>query len=180
MLHRHNRRHKVEIQNVHRETLPALKLVGKKYTNTDRVNGGYGAHWHTWFENDWFEQLEALPQPTGAAESGFLGFMRCNGNDEDFEYWIGLFVSSKSPVPEGFAALDLPAGEVGVCWLHGREKDGIFSQHNRCEEELEKQGWEFFYDANGYKLFFERYNCPRWTTPDEKGQVILDYAIFIK
>ena len=27
---------------------------------------------------------------------------------------------------------------------------------------------------------FERYNCPRFTTPDEKGNVILDYGISIE
>ena len=27
---------------------------------------------------------------------------------------------------------------------------------------------------------FERYNCPRFTTPDEKGNVILDYALSVK
>ena len=26
---------------------------------------------------------------------------------------------------------------------------------------------------------FERYNCPRYTTPDENGNVILDYAVSI-
>ena len=27
---------------------------------------------------------------------------------------------------------------------------------------------------------FERYNCPRFTTPDEEGNVILDYGISIE
>lgn len=27
---------------------------------------------------------------------------------------------------------------------------------------------------------FKRYNCPRFTTPDEKGNAILDYAISIE
>jgi len=29
-------------------------------------------------------------------------------------------------------------------------------------------------------VFFELYNCPRFTTPDDKGNVILDYGFYLK
>ena len=34
-------------------------------------------------------------------------------------------------------------------------------------------------DAENRTCFFERYVCPRFTTPDENGSVILDYGIFL-
>ncbi len=33
---------------------------------------------------------------------------------------------------------------------------------------------------DGAFWFFERYQCPRFTTPDEKGNVILDMCYFVK
>ncbi|MDF2880797.1 MAG: AraC family transcriptional regulator [Clostridiaceae bacterium] len=36
-------------------------------------------------------------------------------------------------------------------------------------------GWK----AAENSCFFERYNCQRFTTPDEKGKVILDYCIYL-
>lgn len=47
--------------------------------------------------------------------------------------------------------------------------------HNMCLEELKTHG--FLRKEDDW--CFERYNCPRFTTPDENGNVILDYGIAI-
>jgi hypothetical protein len=48
--------------------------------------------------------------------------------------------------------------------------------HDMCLEELKALGYKRKEDD----WCFERYNCPRFTTPDEKGNVILDYGISIE
>lgn len=42
-----------------------------------------------------------------------------------------------------------------------------------CQAELDRRGW-VRKDAGWH---FERYNCPRFTTPDAQGNVILDYGV---
>lgn len=48
--------------------------------------------------------------------------------------------------------------------------------HNMCLEALKAQGLK----RKEYDWCFKRYNCPRFTTPDENGDVILDYGIAIE
>jgi len=174
--------HMIEIQNVHLEYLPPLQFIGKRCT---RRKGGYGAHWQEWFDKDWFAPLVALPEVPGV-ETGYIGLMRCDGVHDkkgrfpNFEYWIGTMDLPESPVPPGYESIDLPASPVGVCWLRGRVEDGIYGQHNRCEEAVKAQGQELHTDPRGFRYFFERYNGERFYTPDEEGRVILDYGIYVK
>lgn len=39
---------------------------------------------------------------------------------------------------------------------------------------------EFKLDERGYVAQFENGLCPRFTTPDENGNVILDYCFYVK
>ena len=48
--------------------------------------------------------------------------------------------------------------------------------HNMCLNELSLRGYKRREDS----WCLERYNCPRFTTPDENGDIILDYAIAIE
>ncbi|MCL2697943.1 MAG: hypothetical protein FWE74_07665 [Oscillospiraceae bacterium] len=170
-----------QIIKTYKETLPTLRLIGKRYSNADRdEHGGYGAKWGEWFENGWFDVLEAL----GAAENtenGYLGFMRCNGTD-DFEYWIGMFFAPGTDAPDGYEHLDLNGGEAGICWIKGNADDGsIYGLHEKCVEELKKNNMgDFKYDGKNFLYHFERYNCPRFTQKDSDGNVILDYGIYLK
>lgn len=165
-----------EIIKVYREELPSLRLIGKRYTNSDRgANGSFSGKWGEWFKNGYFgplEKLGALPENGDA----YLGLMRIT---DEFEYWIGMFFPEGTPVPEGYEYTDFPAGSIGTCWIYGREDNGeIFGEkiHNKCLEKVKEKGWELTENA----VFFERYNCPRYTNADEKGNVILDYCMYIK
>lgn len=165
-----------EVIKVYRETLPALRLIGKRYTDEDRSpEGGFGGKWGEWFQKGYFDSLQnmkSLPE----AEGAYLGFMRCNG---EFEYWIGMFFPEDTPVPEGYQYLDIPQGDVGTCWIHGYEDTGeLYGQeaHNVCISKIEEKGWH----VSENPWFLERYNCPRFTAPDEQGKVILDYCILLK
>ena len=44
---------------------------------------------------------------------------------------------------------------------------------------MKKQGMEIISDEAGAYWFFERYTCPRFTTPDEDGNVILDICQYV-
>jgi hypothetical protein len=167
-----------EIVKVCKEHQPALRFIGKLYTDADRENGGFGHKWGEWFQNGWFDTLEKLGNVEDI-ENGYLGFMRCY---PDFEYWIGMFMPPGTAAPEGYGFVDLEEGDVGICWIKGEENDGaIYGMHGQCLERLRENGMsEYRADDTGRAFFFERYNCPRFTEKDNDGSIILDYGIYLK
>jgi hypothetical protein len=170
-----------EIIKVYKEHFPALRLIGKCYTNADRV-GGFGHKWAEWFQNGWFGELEKLGDASNM-DGSYLGFMRCDCSDADntFEYWIGMFFPSNTPVPEGYGFIDLDEGSIGICWIKGKEEDGsIYCMHDECIAKFKENHMGIFRSDNEKRIcFFERYHCPRFTEKDEQGCVILDYGIYL-
>ncbi|SFJ58879.1 hypothetical protein SAMN02799624_05131 [Paenibacillus sp. UNC496MF] len=175
-----------EIINVRKEHFPSLRFVGKRYTDKDRgADGGFGNKWNEWSQSGWFDVLEKLG-PLEEVENGSLGFMGCSDNNA-FEYWIGMFFPEQTAVPEGFASIDLPESDVGICWIKGRSDNGeIFGAepHRMCMDKLAEHGLGQFRDnlkGNDRKWwhFFERYNCPRFTNKQPDGTVILDYGMYL-
>jgi hypothetical protein len=47
-----------EIIKTYKEHFPAIRLIGKRYTDADRANGSFGAQWAEWHVNGWFDPLE--------------------------------------------------------------------------------------------------------------------------
>jgi len=170
-----------EIIKVYRESLPPLRFIGKCYTIVDRKEG-YGHKWGEWFQNGWFAELEQLGEAKNI-DNGYIGFMRYNSNDAEntFEYWIGMFFLVNTPIPEGYEFIDLDEGNIGVCWIQGKEEDGsIYSMHEACITQFRENNMDHFKsDAENRIYFFERYNCPRFTQKDEQGNVILDYGTYL-
>lgn len=157
----------VRIREIRRESCPAARLIGKKYAGIP--------NWGEWWENDWFATLEAnqrLPF-NGDAYIGAVHIV-----DGCPERWIGMFFPVDTEAPAGFQAVDIEPLDYAVCFLSDREGSGDFytmDTHNMCLEELKARGME----RKEGDWCFERYNCPRFTTPDAEGNVILDYGISI-
>jgi predicted transcriptional regulator YdeE len=171
-----------EITKSYIQSIPAVRFIGIKYRDEDRVGGGFGSQWGNWFENNRFEKLEALMKDelkkVYEDADAYIGFMRWK-EGEPFQYWIGMFLPEGTDVPEGYDFVDMPEGKLGVCWLHGPEGE-LYCKEDKCAEKLVQEGHEIISDENGAWWFFERYGCPRFTTPDEEGQVILDICHYIK
>jgi len=166
-----------EIIKTYRQDVKAVRFIGKKYGESDRAEGSFAAKWGEWFENGWFGVIENAAGGSIASvyEDGdaYIGLMR-GGHNEPFEYWIGCFTPEGTGVPEGFACVDFPAGALGVCWIYGKESEVYFLE-GQCGERLIKDG----FDADS-TWCFERYACPRFTTPDETGNIILDICFYLK
>ena len=63
--------------------------------------------------------------------------------------------------------------------MYSKENSSEFysiETHDMCLEELKAR--HLIRKENDW--CFERYNCPRFTTPDANGNVILDYAVSIE
>lgn len=170
----------MEIKRIYKQSLPATRFIGKKYSDDDRVDGSFGAKWGEAFETGLFERLEAIAGEQFFEDSGaYIGLMR-HLDGEPFEYWIGMFMKPDTAVPEGLDYHDFPAAPIGVAWVYGNESNGeLYCHEDVICPRLADEGLELAI-MDGAFWFFERYQCPRFTTPDEKGNVILDMCYFVK
>ncbi|MCL2203838.1 MAG: GyrI-like domain-containing protein [Defluviitaleaceae bacterium] len=156
-----------EIIKTYRQSVDAARFIGKKYSHADFEGSSIFEKWGEWFRAGWFDQLEKL----GDVGEGQIGLIRTY--DGVHEYYIGYFMPEGTAAPEGFIHVDFPAGELGVCWVRGKDGE-VYGQEGRCLEKLAESGITV---SGGWS--FERYNCPRFTTPDEKGHIILDVCFFL-
>ena len=167
----------VEIIKAYRQSLGAMRFIGKKYGNEDRVDGMFGAKWGEWFQNGWFDviekQIECPLNETYEDGDAYIGLMR-DGHGGPFEYWIGCFMPYGTVAPDGFEYIDFTESNLGVCWLYGKEAD-VYLKEGECAQRLMDEGFKLIGD-----WCFERYGCPRFTTPDEKGNIILDICFFVQ
>jgi len=171
----------VEIIKTYRQSFGASRFIGKKYSDADRdLRGGFGEKWDEWLGNDRFEVIKNnIAENWGEIQedgNAYIGLMR-HKDGEPFQYWIGMFTSENTAVPEGFEHIDFPKSELGVCRVYGKESD-VYCHD--CGEKLAENGFEVIADERGAHWFFERYVEPRFTAPDEKGNVILDMCFYIK
>lgn len=171
-----------EIIKSYVQQVPAVRFVGLKYGDEDRVNGGFGSQWGEWFQSNRFSKLETLLteefRNSYEDADAYLGFMRWK-EGEPFQYWIGMFLPEGTEIPEGFGYLDVPEAKLGVCWIQGLEQE-LYCNEDKCAEQTAKDGYEIIQDKEGAWLFFERYGCPRFTQKDDQGRVILDICHYIR
>ena len=175
------------VTKVYKESFPALRFIGMRYTNDDRVDDGFGKHWGEWWTNERFGRLKEAVASAPYDEST-IGLMTMRGDMSDFTYWIGLFFPAGSTTPEGFDFIDLPESNIGVGWVCGNEDNGeIFGAppHEAVCKKLEDEKIGAFRndiagEGSDTYCFFERYNCPRFTEKDENGNVTLDYGNYLK
>ena len=73
-------------------------------------------------------------------------------------------------VPEGFEYVDLPPADYAVCFNRDSRQT-----REACLERIAALGLRV---KEGGRL--ERYNCPRFTAPDEQGCVVLDWAVDVE
>jgi len=153
-----------------------MRFIGKKYP-------GFGGWWGEWFANGWFDAVEAAMGGVDAIlklwenGGGYVGLER-RAEGQPFEYWLGMFTPADTPVPEGFSCVDFPSMGLGTCWIYGKENE--VHDTSRCKGAVEAEGMRLWKDAAGGVWAFENCLCPRYTTPDEAGNVILDYCYFVE
>jgi len=76
-------------------------------------------------------------------------------------------------------AVDFPEADLGAVRVTGKE-DETTDREKDCLFELGRAGLEAIKDSEGAWWCLERYGCPGYAGPDEKGNVILDICYFIR
>ena len=165
-----------EIMKAYKEKVPGMRFIGKKYNE-------FG-HWGDWSATGRFDTIENAMGGVGSIRNmwedggGYVGLERHKENDP-FAYWIGMFTPPDIRVPDEFLFIDFPETYFGVCWIYGKESD-THRLTAYCAQALKHEGIEIMSDENGAVWSFENCTCPRFTTPDERGNVILDYCYFVR
>jgi hypothetical protein len=128
-----------EIIKTVRESYPALRFIGKRYTDKDRdpATGMYSHIWGEWFASGRFGELEKLAPSAPEHDGAYIALMGFGA--DGFEYWIGMWFPPDTPVPGGFDYADAPPLEAGVCWIKGTEPE-IYTQSVQCSVELFSNG----------------------------------------
>lgn len=168
-----------EIIKVYRQSIPAMRFIGKNY--------GSGMHpdWGDAFASDVFGKIEKASGGEGQSHKlyedndAYLGMYYRNAQTGAYDGWVGMFAAVGTDIPEGLNCIDFPAQHIGVCWIYGKESE-VHSLISQCADKLTEEGMTLQSDENGPVGCFERDLCPRFTTPDEKGNIILDYCYFVK
>jgi hypothetical protein len=93
---------------------------------------------------------------------------------------LQMFFPPNTEAPKGYDYIDLGESDIAVCWIKGKEDGGIYEMHDEYISKYHENGIaNFRSDDKDRAYFFERYQCPRFTQPDEQGNVILDYGIYL-
>jgi len=161
--------------NLQVKELPQMCVVGRaiKVPSSMETNP-IPALWGQCFGDGTFETLDALE--SYHLEKDYVGWMG-EWDEEGFVYICGMLMRPDVPVPEGFDFRELPAAKAAVGWIQGQEWEVVTAAHELTVGALAEQGYEPNWAA-GWSM--ELYNCPRYTNPDENGELILDYYIPIK
>ena len=116
-------------------------------------------------------------QPVGIEDdNAYIGLMR-HKPGEPFEYWIGMFFAADAHAPDGYDYVNFDESRLGVAWLKGAEAE-IYSAEDVAVNGLTEAGYHPAADRNGAHWYMERYACPRFTEPDQQGNVTLDICVF--
>ncbi len=155
--------------------MPKVYLVGKeKQYNIEAHLKGENqipALWDRCFTDGTFSTLEK--QSDFIYDPSYVGLMiDWDMGYGKFSYICGMLFKEGVTVPEGFVLREINAGKVGLCWIKGKETADIFSHaHGLTEQAIKDSG--LCPDFMSWSM--ELYNCPRFTAPDETGEIILDY-----
>lgn len=167
------------IIKVYKQPLPAMRFIGKNY--------GTGNHpdWGDAFNCNIFGKIEDASGSEEKSHSlyedadAYIGLYYLNSQMNGYDGWVGMFAFPGTEVPEGLQYIDFPEQNIGVCWIYGKRNE-VYNYISQCPDALKSAGIEIKLVQNLYLGHFERDLCPRFTTPDEKGNIILDYCYFIK
>jgi predicted transcriptional regulator YdeE len=157
--------------------LPDVLIVGKELRcNMEELmkgNNPIPAFWGKCFEENIFATLEE--QTDLIYNKDYVGIMLdWNNDDSHTSYIVGMLMKPGAAVPAGYFSRDLEATKVAIGFIQGKDTPDVCSNaHELTEQALKSED----FTCEKMTWCMELYNCPRYTTPDENDEIILDYYI---
>lgn len=166
-----------KIVKLEMKELPALSVIGKQIKVSMRklpTENPIPAFWEKCISDGTFATLEK--QTDFIVDDAYVGWMAdWPNNDGCFTYLCGMLMKINCPIPaSGFVSRTIEPATVAIGWIQGSSTSEVCSlAHEATQKALEENG----YSCDDAQWCMELYNCPRFTTPDENGNIILDYYI---
>lgn len=157
--------------------MPKVYVVGKelRYSMEALMKGDNRISdlWNQCFAEELFSLLEK--QKDYIYDPSYVGVMTdWDKGDGDFSYICGMLMNKGVAIPDGCVMREMNAAKVAVAQIKGKDAGDVCSNaHELTEQKLKVEG----YTCDNMKWCMEFYNCPRFTVPDENGEIILDYYI---
>ncbi len=157
--------------------LPKLYVIGKelRYNMEAHMKGDnrIGPFWGKCFEEKIFSTLEQ--QGDFIYDNAYVGIMLdWDKGDGDFSYICGMLFNEGATVPEGFVIREIKETKAALSWIKGKDTaDVCMNAHPITEQAIRDNGLS----TENMSWCMELYNCPRYTTPDQDGNITLDYYI---
>lgn len=157
--------------------LPKVYLVGKEIRHNieDYIKGNnrIPAFWDECLADGTFLALEK--QQSYIYEPAYVG--ACIDWDSGygtFSYICGMLFKEGVTVPEGYVLREIGEEKIGMCWIKGKDAaDVTGSAHTLTMQAIRNAGL----CPNQMRWSMQLFTSSRFSIPDEKGEVILDYYI---
>ena len=171
------------IVNTTRQKFPALRFIGKKYTEPldysvfDKVLVNLD-NWRLNYGFDPILEQSILGSETVYKEgNSYISLMR-RKDDGFFEYWLGMFVPKGAAIPHGYEMIDFPESGLGVCSVYGK-RNSIIHYDTLCREKLAEADICQKINTQTSEWFFQRYCWQKFFEDDRYGKRILEYCYFL-
>lgn len=157
--------------------MPDVLLVGKaiRHTRGEMAKGDnpIPAFWSRCFADGTFPALEA--QGDFVYNHGYAGVMTdWDSAYNGFCYVVGMLMKPGADVPQGFVSYPLDATRIATGWIQGKDAADVGEKaYAYTEQAVYSNG----YRCNQMKWCMELFTHPRYTTPDENGNIIMDYCL---
>ena len=160
--------------------LPDLFAVGKVLqTNMAEVSKAnpIPAFWDACFTDGTFNQIEKSSETLYNPD--YIGLMyNYNAATGDFCYMCGMLLTKEYLPSSDFRSYHLEPIKTAISWIRGADTIEICSKaHDLSMKAIHDEGYDW---ANAAGWVIELYNCPRFTSPDSEGHLILDYYVPIQ
>lgn len=150
-----------------------LHITGKKIKIKygELENNAIPDFWRKCFDENIFGEKSDLENIYDFSYAGYM----YNFTENDFYYTAGLIINNNIKTRKIiYDEFYIKETESAVAYIKGGENDVLSKAHYITEEEIKKT----HYKINEYNYWcMEVYNKTRFTNPNEKGEVILDYYI---
>lgn len=116
------------------------RFIGKQI-RTSPMSNNIACFWGECFLDGTFDTLFAMQEHLpDAIKPEFTGCQRdFDPVPHTFTYMAGLFMNADAPVPEGFAAFDVPRCTLANCWVRGEEYELYANAHPLTVEAIRSQ-----------------------------------------
>ncbi|HML46008.1 MAG TPA: hypothetical protein PKE04_04580 [Clostridia bacterium] len=157
--------------------VPAMRMIGKQVLVKAGDENTVPSLWRRCLMDGSLFTLESMRSWHAASllvdtTEAYVGWMGNWRSSDVYYYLAGMLMKPNCPVPHGYEAIDLPASEMALGWVRGKQPE-VFGQ----EDALKKRIDQTAYRQGDWGM--EVYAWSRFPNRDKNGEVILDlyYAV---